>query len=91
MMTEPYWLTLEQMARLAAYVHKSHGSRRSRTGKVASEIIFVVPNGVHARAASRKYRPYKTLYNRWKRRGEMRVFGRMLEGLAAQTRGQAPS
>jgi len=33
---------------------------------------------------SREYGPHKTLYNRWKRRGEMGVFGRMMEGLAAE-------
>jgi len=28
--------------------------------------------------------PHKTLYNRWKRWGEMGVFTRMMEGLSAQ-------
>jgi hypothetical protein len=29
------------------------------------------------------YGPHKTLYNRWKRRGQMGVFTRMMEGLSA--------
>ena len=31
-----------------------------------------------------KYGPHKTLYNRWKRWGDMGVFLRMMEGLAAE-------
>jgi hypothetical protein len=38
-----------------------------------------------------EYAPHKTLYNRWKRWGEMGVFARMMEGLAARSANQRPS
>ena len=40
--------------------------------------------GVTHRAAPREYGPPKTLYNRWKRWGDMGVFARMMEGLASE-------
>lgn len=46
-------------------------------------IIFVNRNGLRWRDAPREYGPAKTLYNRWKRWGDMGVFARMMEGLAA--------
>jgi transposase len=33
---------------------------------------------------NREYGPPKTLYNRWKRWGDMGVFARMMEGLASE-------
>lgn len=36
------------------------------------------------RDAPREYGPHKTLYSRWKGWGEMCVFLRMMEGLAAE-------
>src|SRR5690606_22593967 len=36
-------------------------------------------NGLRWRDAPQEYGPHKTLYNRWKRWGEMGVFGRMME------------
>ena len=52
--------------------------------RVLSGIIFVNRNGLRWRDAPREYGPHKTLYNRWKRWGEMGVFTRMMEGLSAQ-------
>jgi transposase len=34
--------------------------------------------------APTEYGPHKTLYNRWKRWGEMGVFARIMEGLATK-------
>ena len=48
-----------------------------------SGIVFVNRNGLRWRDAPKDYGPHKTLYNRWKRWGEMGVFVRMMEGLAA--------
>lgn len=83
-MSDLYWLTDEQMARLAPYFPKSHGKPRVDDRRVLSGIIFVNRNGLRWRDAPREYGPHKTLYNRWKRWGEMGVFGRMMEGLAAE-------
>jgi transposase len=46
-------------------------------------IIFVNRNGLRWRDAPKDYGPHKTLYNRWKRWGQMGVFTRMMEGLSA--------
>lgn len=83
-MSDLYWLTDEQMARLSPYFPKSHGKPRVDDRRVLSGIIFVNRNGLRWRDAPREYGPHKTLYNRWKRWGEMGVFTRMMEGLSAQ-------
>ena len=60
------------------------GKPRVDDRRVLSGIIFVNRNGLRWRDAPREYGPHKTLYNRWKRWGEMGVFTRMMEGLSAQ-------
>ena len=82
-MSDLYWLTEEQMARLRPYFPKSHGKPRVDDRRVLSGIVFVNRNGLRWRDAPSDYGPHKTLYNRWKRWGEMGVFLRMMEGLAA--------
>ena len=82
-MSDLYWLTDEQMERLRPYFPKSHGKSRVDDRRVLSGIVFVNRNGLRWRDAPREYGPHKTLYNRWKRWGDMGVFLRMMEGLAA--------
>ena len=82
-MGDLYWLTDEQMARLRPYFPKSQGKPRVDDRRVLSGIVFVNRNGLRWRDAPKDYGPHKTLYNRWKRWGEMGVFVRMMEGLAA--------
>jgi transposase len=72
------------MARLRPYFPKSHGKPRVDDRRVLSGIVFVNRNGLRWRDAPKDYGPHKTLYNRWKRWGEMGVFLRMMEGLAAE-------
>lgn len=83
-MSDLYWLTDEQMARLQPYFPKSHGRPRVDDRRVLSGIVFVNRNGLRWRDAPKDYGPHKTLYNRWKRWSEMGVFLRMMEGLAAE-------
>ena len=47
-------------------------------------MIFINRNGLRWRDAPREYGPAKTLCNRWKRWGDMGVFARIMEGLAAE-------
>lgn len=54
-MSDLYWLTDEQMARLAPYFPKSHGKPRVDDRRVLSGIIFVNRNGLLWRDAPRKY------------------------------------
>ena len=82
-MSNLFWLTDEQMARLRPFFPKSHGKPRVDDRRVLSGIIFVNRNGLRWRDAPREYGPAKTLYNRWKRWSDMGVFARMMEGLAA--------
>ena len=49
-----------------------------------SGIIFINRNGLRWCDAPKEYGPHKTLYNRWKRWGDMGVFARIMEGLAAE-------
>ncbi len=85
-MSDLYWLTDEQMARLEPYFPESHGKPRVDDRRVLSGIIFVNRNGLRWRDAPAAYGPHKTLYNRWKRWSDAGVFVRMTEGLSgAQT------
>ncbi len=81
-MSDLYWLTDEQMARLRPYFPKSHGKPRVDDRRVLSGIVFVNRNGLRWCDAPKDYGPHKTLYNRWKRWGERGVFLRMMEGLS---------
>ena len=82
-MSDLCWLTDEQMARLEPYLPKSHGKPRVEDRRGLSGMIFVNRNGLRWRDAPKDYGPHKTLYNRWKRWGQMGVFTRMMEGLSA--------
>jgi transposase len=64
-MSDLYWLTNEQMARLEPYFPKSRGKPRVDDRRVLSGIIFVNRNGLRWCDAPREYGPHKTLYNRW--------------------------
>lgn len=83
-MSDLFWLSDAQMARLRPYFPKSHGRPRVDDRRVLSGIIFVNRNGLRWRDAPREYGPAKTLYNRWKRWGDMGVFARIMAGLAAE-------
>jgi transposase len=83
-MSDLYWLTDEQVARLVPFFPKSHGRPRVDDRRVLSGIIFVNRNGLRWRDAPADYGPAKTLYNRWKRWSGMGVFARMMAGLAAE-------
>ena len=78
-MSDLYWLTDEQMERLKPFFPKSHGKPRVDDRRVLSGIIFINRNGLRWCDAPREYGPPKTLYNRWKRWGDMGVFARMME------------
>lgn len=88
-MSNLFWLTDTQMARLARYFPKSHGKPRVDDRRVLSGIIFINRNGLRWCDAPAEYGPHKTLYNRWKRWSEMGVFARMMEGLAAESAEQS--
>lgn len=73
-LSDLYWLTDDQIARLEPYFPKSHGKPRVDDRRVLSGIIFVNRNGLRWRDAPKDYGLHKTLYNRWKRWGDKGVF-----------------
>jgi transposase len=83
-MSNVFWLTVAQMARLKPFFAKPHGKSRVDDRRVLSGIIFINRNGLRWCDAPKEYGPHKTLYNRWKRWSEKGVFGRILVGLAAE-------
>ncbi len=83
-MSDLYWLTDEQMAKLDPFFPKSHGKPRVDDRRVLSGIIFINRNGLRWRDAPEAYGPHKTLYSRWKRWSEKGIFARMMVGLAAE-------
>ncbi len=70
MMSNLFWLTEEQMERLRPFFPKSHGKPRVDDRRVLSGIIFINRNGLRWCDAPPEYGPPRTLYNRWKRRGD---------------------
>ena len=89
-MSNLFWLTEAQMARLEPFFPKSHGRPRVDDRRVLSGIIFINRNGLRWCDAPPDYGPHKTLYNRWKRWSDNGVFARILAGLAAgETRQKA--
>jgi transposase len=83
-MSDLFWLTDEQMARLQPFFPKSHGRPRVDDRRVLSGIIFINRNGLRWRDAPREYGPAKTLYNRWKRWSDKGGFLAMMDGLSAK-------
>ena len=83
-MSNLFWLTDEQVERLRPFFPKSHGKPRVDDQRVLSGIIFINRNGLRWCDAPKEYGPPKTLYNRWKRWGDMGIFARMMEGLASK-------
>lgn len=78
------WLADAQMARLAPFFPKSHSKPRVDDRRVLSGIIFINRNGLRWCDAPSESGPPKTLYNRWKRWGDKRIFARMMESLASE-------
>ncbi len=79
-MSDLFWLSDAQMARLEPYFPKSHGKPRVDDRRVLSGIIFINRNGLRWRDAPKDYGPHKTQYNRWSDKG---IFAKMA-GLVAE-------
>lgn len=66
-MSDLFWISDAQMARLGPFFPKSHGKPRVDDRRVLSGIFFINHNGLQWRKAPAAYGSQKTLYNRWKR------------------------
>ena len=83
-MSDQFWLSEEQLARIKPYFPLSHGVPRVDDRKVISGIIHVIRNGLRWRDAPAVYGPHKTLYNRFIRWSKMGVFDRIFAALVAK-------
>jgi len=83
-MSNLFWLTEAQIARLRPFFPKNHGHPRVDDLRVLSGLIFINRNGLQWCDAPREYGPAKTLYNRWKRWSDNGIFARIIFGLAAK-------
>lgn len=83
-MSDLFWLTDPQMARLKPFFPKSPGKPWVDSRRVLSGIIFIDRNGLRWRDAPAAYGPHKTLCSRWKRWSDKGIFARMMAGLAAE-------
>jgi putative transposase len=79
-----FWLTVEQMRKIAPFFPRSRGKPRVDDRRVLSGIIFVLRNGLRWRDAPPEYGPHKTLYNRFVRWSRMGVFQHIFAALAAE-------
>ena len=82
-MSDLFWLSDAQMARLEPFFPKSHGKTRVDDRRVLSGIIFINRAGLRLCDAPSAHGPHKTLYNRWKRWSDKGIFAQMMAGLAA--------
>ena len=83
-MSSLFWPTDAQMARLERFFPKSHGKPRVDDRRALSGTIFTNRNGLRWRDAPKETGPPKTLDNSWNRWGDMGIFARMMDGLAAE-------
>ena len=84
MMSNLFWLTDAQMARLRPFFPKSHGVPRVDDRRVLSGIILINRDALRWCDMPKEYGPPKALYNRWKRWSDKGVFAWMMEGLASE-------
>lgn len=82
-MSDIFWLTDVQMARLEPFLPTFHGKPRVDDRRVLSGIVFI-SRRVFWRDAPWEYGPHKTLYNRWKRWSGKGNLARTMAGLAAE-------
>jgi len=83
-MSDHFWLSEEQLARIEPYFPLSHGVPRVDDRKVISGIIHVIRKGLRGRDAPEVYGPHKTLYNRFIRWSKMGVFDKIFTALAEE-------
>jgi len=83
-MSDHFWLSEGQLARIKPYFPLSHGVPRVDDLKVVSGIIHVIRNGLRWRDAPDIYGPHKTLYNRFIRWSKMGVFDKIFTALVAE-------
>lgn len=82
-MSDHYWLSEEQLARIEPCFPLSHGVPRVDDRRVLSGIIHVLKRGLQWRDAPAEYGPHKTLYNRFVRWSRMGIFDNIFRTLSS--------
>lgn len=85
-MSDLFWLSKHQLARIERYFPLAHGVPRVDDRRVVSGINFVIRNGLRWRDAPSAYGPHKTLYNRFIRWSRLGVFDSIFSALVTQSR-----
>ena len=83
-MSDQFWLSEDQLARISGFFPLSHGVPRVDDRKVVSGIIHVIRNGLRWCDAPAVYGPHKTLYNRFIRWSRLGVFDRIFTALVVE-------
>jgi len=83
-MSDQFWLSEEQLTRIAPHFPLSHGVPRVDDRKVVSGIIHVIRNGLRWRDAPAVYGPHKTLYNRFIRWSRMGIFDKIFTAMVSE-------
>ena len=83
-MSDLFWLSQEQLAKMESYFPLAHGVPRVDDRRVVSGIIFVIKFGLRWRDAPSDYGPHKTLYNRFIRWSRLGVFDRIFSALVSE-------
>jgi len=81
-MDDHFWLSTDQMARIAPMLPRSRGIARVDDRRVISGILHVIRAGLRWRDAPAVYGPSKTLYNRFVRWSARGIFERIFAELA---------
>ncbi len=85
-MSDLFWLTDAQMARLEPSFPEFYGKPRVDGKHVLSGIIFFNHNGLRCLAAPKEYGLHKAFYNRWTRWNEKGIFAQMMVSLVANAK-----
>tara|TARA_R110000751_G_scaffold237274_1_gene338337 strand:+ start:15863 stop:16309 length:447 start_codon:yes stop_codon:yes gene_type:complete len=83
-MSDLFWLSDAQMARLEPYSPKSPVSHALMTRVLSVVLILLKLNGLRWLDAPKEYGLHKTLYNRWKPWSDKGIFANMMARLAAE-------
>ncbi len=83
-MSDLFWLSERQLAKIEPHFPLSHGVLRVDDRRVISGIVHVIRNGLRWRDAPPVHGPHKTLYNRFVRWSRLGVFSRIFAALTGE-------
>ena len=89
-MSNLFWLTDAQMARLEPFFPKSHGKPRVDDRRVLNGIFWVLRSGSPWADLPGRYGPPTTIYNRFNRWARAGVWVQVFETLSARSQGARP-